>query len=237
MAVNPNISVDDEELEELMRELGYDDFPPDIKEMVKRDIPKYMQAKLADEPSVSSRKYSNSIYDRISDKSSYKESSNIGDSYIDFRHRSKAFDGSILSTNDSNPICGNSTKSIKRKVLRHRNGQSIITEELLSNPYFPNSLLSVDDSMRSSGSSSGDDILSNSSGSFSSLKSSSLSSTLSTTSTRSITSTPNVGKKKKSDRVARYNYYRKYWDTFKPPGEKNHDKVRWGIRDKMLAYN
>ncbi|GFY64951.1 HYLS1_C domain-containing protein [Trichonephila inaurata madagascariensis] len=132
---------------------------------------------------------------------------------------------------------------IKRKVLRHREGKPIITEEFLDIPSIFNSSYPETQTLDNSKSFSSDDLSwkSNSStGSMSAVSPDSGStprSTFSLSSTRSFNARITNQRKKKNDPVAMYNYYKKFWNEFKPPGEKTHDKLRWAVRDKMLEYN
>ncbi|GFT15146.1 HYLS1_C domain-containing protein [Nephila pilipes] len=132
---------------------------------------------------------------------------------------------------------------IKRKVLRHREGKPVITEEFLDIPSIFNSSYPETQTLDNSKSFSSDDLSwkSNSStGSVSAMSPDSGStprSTFSLSSTRSFHSRITNQRKKKNDPVAMYNYYKKFWNEFKPPGEKTHDKLRWAVRDKMLDYN
>lgn len=38
---------------------------------------------------------------------------------------------------------------------------------------------------------------------------------------------------KKTDPVSLHQYYQKEWQTHKAPGEDNHDKLRWQVRQMM----
>lgn len=161
------------------------------------------------------------------------------DESLRFNYRNSDF-----NLNTSHSSTNSEVKTIKRKVLRRRNGRSIITEEILEIPSIFDTSYQESDSFNNSKSFSSDDLSckSNSStGSInavspdSSLKSSP--STFSLLSTRSTSLRVPNPRKKKSDPVAMYGYYRKFWDNFKPPGEKTHDKLRWAVRDKMLEYN
>ncbi|GBN54229.1 hypothetical protein AVEN_101598-1 [Araneus ventricosus] len=144
---------------------------------------------------------------------------------------------SSLSSISSDP------NKIKRKVLRHRDGKPVITEEFLDIPSIFNSSYPETQTLDSSKSFSSDDLSwkSNSStGSISAVSpdaSITPRSTFSLSSTRSLHSRLVNPRKKKNDPVAMYNYYKKFWNEFKPPGEKTHDKIRWAVRDKMLDYN
>lgn len=37
-----------------------------------------------------------------------------------------------------------------------------------------------------------------------------------------------------SDSVQLYSYYRQQWANQRPPGERNHQRLRWAIRDQLL---
>lgn len=41
-------------------------------------------------------------------------------------------------------------------------------------------------------------------------------------------------KKKQMDPVSLHHYYQKEWLTHKIPGEKNHDQLRWKVRQSMI---
>ncbi|KAF8796758.1 uncharacterized protein LOC129980513 [Argiope bruennichi] len=135
------------------------------------------------------------------------------------------------------------SNKMKRKVLRHRDGKSVITEEFLDIPSIFNSSYPETQTLDSSKSFSSDDLSWKSNGSTGSISAISPDasitprSTFSLSSTRSLHSRFGNPRKKKNDPVAMYNYYKKFWNEFKPPGEKTHDKIRWAVRDKMLDYN
>lgn len=44
----------------------------------------------------------------------------------------------------------------------------------------------------------------------------------------------NVSKRKQMDPVALHHYYKKEWQTHKAPGDKNHDQLRWKIKQMMI---
>ncbi|XP_013771983.1 hydrolethalus syndrome protein 1 homolog [Limulus polyphemus] len=127
-------------------------------------------------------------------------------------------------------------KTIKRKILRHRNGHSIISEEsyVTTNTDLssPSDLCSYDDSVKVGG------IprvkrLSRSLGELSQI---------SQRSTKSgIRPAPGYLAKaiynNRCDPVARYHQYKQYWDTYKPPGEKSRKDLRWNVRGQMLEYD
>ncbi|XP_015906212.1 uncharacterized protein [Parasteatoda tepidariorum] len=123
---------------------------------------------------------------------------------------------------------------LKRKILRYKDGKPVVTEELVDIPSifsscYPSSLSttnSYSDLSFKSNSSSGSIVAVS--------PESTPRSTLSNTSKTHALKPP---RKKKSDPVAMYNYYKKFWDNFKPPGEKSHQKLRWAVRDKMLEYS
>ncbi|GIY18442.1 HYLS1_C domain-containing protein [Caerostris darwini] len=135
------------------------------------------------------------------------------------------------------------TNKIKRKVLRHKDGKPVITEEYLNIPSIFSSSYPEAQSLDSYKSFSSDDLSwkSNSStGSITAVSpdtSNTPRSNFSLSSTRSGQSRFANGRRKKNDPVTMYNYYKKFWNEFKPPGEKTHDKIRWAVRDKMLDYN
>lgn len=151
--------------------------------------------------------------------------------------------GSDFNLNTSGSSTGSEIKTMKRKVLRRRNGRSIITEELVQVPDIFDTSYPESENLNSSKSFSSDDLSCKSNSSTGSITAispetiKSSPSTLSLTSTRSTSFRIPNSRKKKSDPVAMYGYYRKFWDNFKPPGENTHDRLRWAIRDKMLEYN
>ncbi|XP_041073059.1 hydrolethalus syndrome protein 1 homolog [Carcharodon carcharias] len=48
---------------------------------------------------------------------------------------------------------------------------------------------------------------------------------------------PHTRNIKKSDPVAKYFEYKRNWETFKAPGEKDRKELRWGIREQMFYKN
>ncbi|XP_067901424.1 centriolar and ciliogenesis-associated protein HYSL1 isoform X1 [Heterodontus francisci] len=48
---------------------------------------------------------------------------------------------------------------------------------------------------------------------------------------------PHTRNIKKNDPVAKYFEYKRNWETFKAPGEKDRKELRWGIREQMLYKN
>lgn len=44
----------------------------------------------------------------------------------------------------------------------------------------------------------------------------------------------NILKRKQMDPVALHQYYQTEWQTHKVPGEKNHDQLRWKIKQMMI---
>ncbi|XP_035221714.1 hydrolethalus syndrome protein 1 homolog [Stegodyphus dumicola] len=134
-------------------------------------------------------------------------------------------------------------RTIKRKVLRHRDGKPFITEQILAIPSIFDTSYPETESFENSKSFSSDDLSWKSNSSTGSLSPQTTNfltpsqSTCSLLSSRSTISRLPTVHKKKNDPVAMYNYYKKYWDNFKPPGERRHDQLRWAVRDKMLEYN
>lgn len=128
---------------------------------------------------------------------------------------------------------------IKRKVLRHKNGKPVITEEYIEIP----SIFNTPTSDVTPKSISSDDLsfkTNSSSGSLSAASpetSDTPRSTDSMSSSRSVLGRVSMPRKKKSDPVAMYNFYKKFWNEYKPPGEKKHEKLRWAVRDRMLDYS
>ncbi|KAG8194748.1 hypothetical protein JTE90_026393 [Oedothorax gibbosus] len=179
------------------------------------------------------------ITDATSNTSKSNESggtsmSNI--SFDEYRERLKTFKAGRESRSLGSPEKKDSSSvslegnKIKRKVLRHKNGKPVVTEEYIEIP----SIFSTTSSNNSNTSFS-----SNSSGSLSAASpgtSDTPRSTDSLSSTRSVASRSTAGKKK-SDPVAMYHYYKKFWNEHKPPGEKSHGKLRWAVRDRMLEYS
>lgn len=51
---------------------------------------------------------------------------------------------------------------------------------------------------------------------------------------RPVMDHPHTRNLKKTDPVAKYFEYKRNWDTFKTPGEKDRKELRWGIREQML---
>ncbi|XP_072120985.1 centriolar and ciliogenesis-associated protein HYSL1 isoform X1 [Mobula birostris] len=51
---------------------------------------------------------------------------------------------------------------------------------------------------------------------------------------RPIMDHPHTRNLKKTDPVAKYFEYKRNWETFKTPGEKDRKELRWGIREQML---
>ncbi|GIZ02239.1 HYLS1_C domain-containing protein [Caerostris extrusa] len=136
------------------------------------------------------------------------------------------------------------TNKIKRKsVKRHKDGKPVITEEYLNIPSIFSSSYPEAQSLDSYKSFSSDDLSwkSNSStGSITAVSpdaSNTPQSNFSLSTTRSVQPRFANVRRKKNDPVTMYNYYKKFWNEFKPPGEKTHDKIRWAVRDKMLDYN
>ena len=149
---------------------------------------------------------------------------------------------SDINLNTSNTT-SSEKKTIKRKVLRRRNGRSVITEELVEIPSIFDTSYPETENLNSSKSFSSDDLSyksNSSSGSITVLSpESSIKSSPSTFSLASRSTSLRISnaRKKKSDPVAMYNYYKKFWDNFKPPGENTRDRLRWAVRDKMLEYH
>ena len=48
---------------------------------------------------------------------------------------------------------------------------------------------------------------------------------------------PHTKNIKKADPVAKYQQYRSSWQQYRPPGEKQHKSIRWGIREQMLYHD
>ncbi|XP_051867283.1 centriolar and ciliogenesis-associated protein HYSL1 isoform X2 [Pristis pectinata] len=51
---------------------------------------------------------------------------------------------------------------------------------------------------------------------------------------RPVMDHPHTRNLKKTDPVAKYFEYKRNWETFKTPGEKDRKELRWGIREQML---
>ncbi|XP_076360331.1 hyls1 centriolar and ciliogenesis associated [Tachypleus tridentatus] len=141
-------------------------------------------------------------------------------------------------TLDSSTSLQSSTKgkTIKRKILRHRNGHSVISEEsyVTTNTDLssPSDLYSYDDSVKV-GQIPRVKRLSRSLGDLS---------RISQRSTKSgVRPAPGYLNKamynNRCDPVARYHQYRQYWETYKPPGEKLRRDLRWNVRGQMLEYD
>ena len=54
---------------------------------------------------------------------------------------------------------------------------------------------------------------------------------------RPMTSEPHWRSIKKCDPVTRGELYRKSWQTHRAPGEKNHNGLRWSVREHMLQHD
>lgn len=168
---------------------------------------------------------------------------NLDDDYSESKISSNTYKSSDISWNTSDTSTSSEKKTIKRKILRRRNGRSVITEELVEIPSIFDTPYPENENLNSSKSFSSDDLSYKSNSSTGSVTvlspESSIKSSPSTFSLSSRSTSLRISntRKKKSDPVAMYNYYKKFWDNFKPPGENTRDRLRWAVRDKMLEYH
>lgn len=166
---------------------------------------------------------------------------NYSEPYVSTLNSYKCSD---INLNTSDTI-SSEKRTIKRKILRRRNGRSVITEELVAIPSIFDTSYPETENLNSSKSFSSDDLSYKSNSSTGSVTvlspgpESSIKSSPSTFSLCSRSTSLRISntRKKKSDPVAMYNYYKKFWDNFKPPGENTRDRLRWAVRDKMLEYH
>lgn len=167
---------------------------------------------------------------------------NLDDDYSEPKVSSTIYKSSDINLNTSDTT-SSEKKTIKRKILRRRNGRSVITEELVEIPSIFDTSYPENENLNSSKSFSSDDLSYKSNSSTGSVTvlspESSIKSSPSTYSLSSRSTSLRISntRKKKSDPVAMYNYYKKFWDNFKPPGENTRDRLRWAVRDKMLEYH
>lgn len=167
---------------------------------------------------------------------------NLDDDYSEPKVSSTIYKSSDINLNTSDTT-SSEKKTIKRKILRRRNGRSVITEELVEIPSIFDTSYPENENLNSSKSFSSDDLSYKSNSSTGSVTvlspESSIKSSPSTFSLSSRSTSLRISntRKKKSDPVAMYNYYKKFWDNFKPPGENTRDRLRWAVRDKMLEYH